>query len=805
MKLFVCDVEGTIFQAKYKIEGTDYSSTMWQPIAYKLGDDAVREEHESHQKWDNKEYENYLEWVKATILIHQKYDLKKDAFFELVNNAMYNEGVVEFFNNIDRNEYIPVLISGGFQELIDRAKRELGIEYGIGACEYIWGDDGRLVDWKLRQSDFGDKYSFLSDIFLEHSLNETQDWVFVGDGKNDVDIASRAPIAFAINPHVELASVTPFTIDSFMEIIPILNSDDAPYYISRRRGISNKQSVLLGQRMLNLGIEYESKIDRFSTESEKIKYLFFADISDDGNYLSDIELFKDIIKITLLYARRYLENNINLIELNQIIENDCLQPFNLNGISVLESTYVDQSSIDNQNMQWALRMNVPDLGTWFRQPIAGCRFKIDISVSLKSNVSFEIRIFSQQPDTEIIELESYRPKLIDDINNIYTLSNISKIQDSKRGRNFGYIKDYLNDIKRLFPIILFKDPLTKMFQASIDIDFIAKSLFTYAQIFTLSKIDFDKILKLKGFTQRKLANTELSDAEVIVFYPFVWEQPPKIYYSNEIFCSDDAIGYDYELKVRKIERRYAAFQLNLIDEVILKYKDNINKNASYSNHIFYENLCKDAQRISFERASRQSLKNRVSEVENQIIKWENRYNLKFDRTDSLVKRILLELSYHNKEMQNKFTDAKQLLVDGELVFSLLKTALFEQETDGKIEISGSVLQPFANAVEVFLRAKILLSLPRSEKINFLKDWKKNLKTIGDLGKFLDGCRRKNINLFVPFVDVDILIKDLISFSGERGKAISHHSFQDTFDEAQKRINRMYSLILEIDKKLKVWE
>ena len=72
MKLFVCDVEGTIFKATMKIEGTDYPSTMWQPIAYNLGEAAVREEKETHDKWDNLEYSNYLEWVKATIDIHRK-------------------------------------------------------------------------------------------------------------------------------------------------------------------------------------------------------------------------------------------------------------------------------------------------------------------------------------------------------------------------------------------------------------------------------------------------------------------------------------------------------------------------------------------------------------------------------------------------------------------------------------------------------------------------------------------------------------------------------------------------------------
>ena len=130
MKLLVCDVEGTIFKAEYKTEGTEYASTMWQPLARCLGDAAIEEEKESERKFHNGEYKNYAEWVEATIKIHKKYGLKRDDFYSLVNGAEYNEGVIEFFSKLDRRKYIPVLISGGFEELIGRAMRDLKIFYG---------------------------------------------------------------------------------------------------------------------------------------------------------------------------------------------------------------------------------------------------------------------------------------------------------------------------------------------------------------------------------------------------------------------------------------------------------------------------------------------------------------------------------------------------------------------------------------------------------------------------------------------------------------------------------------------------
>lgn len=58
-KLLVCDVEGTIFKAEYKISGTDYSSTMWQPLARELGDDAIQEELDSNIEWDQPNHGKY--------------------------------------------------------------------------------------------------------------------------------------------------------------------------------------------------------------------------------------------------------------------------------------------------------------------------------------------------------------------------------------------------------------------------------------------------------------------------------------------------------------------------------------------------------------------------------------------------------------------------------------------------------------------------------------------------------------------------------------------------------------------------
>lgn len=223
-RFLVMDVEGTIFKATFKLHGVDYKSTLWQPIARELGDAAMDEENMLADKYEHGGFSSYLDWVKATIDMHKRYSLKKDVFDELVNSAEYNTGVEEFFMNLNRNEWIPVLISGGFQNLIRRAENELDIEYGFGACEYFFDEHGYLVSHNIQPCDFDGKIKFLDAMLAEFKMNKRTDWVFVGDGKNDVPIARTAPKAFGITPHENLRAIDGLTeISSFMELLPYLD------------------------------------------------------------------------------------------------------------------------------------------------------------------------------------------------------------------------------------------------------------------------------------------------------------------------------------------------------------------------------------------------------------------------------------------------------------------------------------------------------------------------------------------------------------------------------------------------------
>lgn len=221
MKLLVFDVEGTLFKTTIKLPGTNLDSTIWQSLAKALGAGAIEEEVETHNKWKNKEYSSYLDWMKETIAIHRKYNLRQSLFEQVISSAQYNEGVVETIKSIDRSKYEIVMVTGGFRELTIRAQKDLNIIHSFAACEYFFDDDGILCAFNLLPCDFEGKIDFINLMLREYKIN-SQDWIFIGDGANDVPIAQHAPISIGYRPHCDLTGVVDYKIDHFDELLKII-------------------------------------------------------------------------------------------------------------------------------------------------------------------------------------------------------------------------------------------------------------------------------------------------------------------------------------------------------------------------------------------------------------------------------------------------------------------------------------------------------------------------------------------------------------------------------------------------------
>jgi phosphoserine phosphatase len=74
----------------------------------------------------------------------------------------------------------------------------------------------------LLPCDFSGKLHFILLILREYGLSP-DDWIFVGDGTNDVPVARKAPVSIAYAAHPELRRITTYSINSFSQLPALLD------------------------------------------------------------------------------------------------------------------------------------------------------------------------------------------------------------------------------------------------------------------------------------------------------------------------------------------------------------------------------------------------------------------------------------------------------------------------------------------------------------------------------------------------------------------------------------------------------
>jgi phosphoserine phosphatase len=220
--LLVLDVEGTLFESTIRLPGTTLDSTVWQGIAHALGDQAELAEIETHRLWNSGGYGNYLEWMAATIEIHIRHGLTRSVFDGVIERAQYHPNVLETLGSIDRKCWEPVIVSGGFRELARRAQADLQIKHAFAACEYLFDSGGRVAGYNLLPCDFAGKLDFVRLLLHEYELDD-DNWIFIGDGANDVPIARAAPFSIGFRPHSDLARVVDVSISDYRDLPSVLD------------------------------------------------------------------------------------------------------------------------------------------------------------------------------------------------------------------------------------------------------------------------------------------------------------------------------------------------------------------------------------------------------------------------------------------------------------------------------------------------------------------------------------------------------------------------------------------------------
>jgi phosphoserine phosphatase len=207
------DLEGTIFRKEHRLDNGIAAPSAWTVIADYLGQDCLDEEEKTKQRWLRGDYCGYVEWMRDTIRIHQKYGLRRSAFEEVINAVEFMPGVHQAVSEFRNSGTITAIVSGGFKALADRAQRGLKIDHALSACDYFFNDQTGAIDhFNLLPSDEEGKVDFVMLIAKEHGV-ALKDCAFIGDGKNDVHLALAVGCSVAFNAQPELKQVAHIVIE----------------------------------------------------------------------------------------------------------------------------------------------------------------------------------------------------------------------------------------------------------------------------------------------------------------------------------------------------------------------------------------------------------------------------------------------------------------------------------------------------------------------------------------------------------------------------------------------------------------
>jgi phosphoserine phosphatase len=213
IKLVFFDMEGQIFEPHIIETKKGIAPSIWTVISRHLGPKAAAEGEATKDKWGERQYACYVDWMEDVIHIHQKYGLTKNVFYNIVNKVKYIKGVEETIKELRKRGYIVAVISGGFKNLADRAIRDLGIHHVFAACEYFFDEKTKkLKSWNLMPCDYQGKVDFMRLLIKEHGLKAKQ-CAFVGDGVNDISLAKECCISIAFNGRKELQEVTTYAVN----------------------------------------------------------------------------------------------------------------------------------------------------------------------------------------------------------------------------------------------------------------------------------------------------------------------------------------------------------------------------------------------------------------------------------------------------------------------------------------------------------------------------------------------------------------------------------------------------------------
>ena len=212
VKACVFGLEGTLFKKSYELLGGRHFLSAWGALCASLSPEAGQEDLENGKRFRSGGYQGYSLWVADTILLHQKYGLDRKHFDAVINSVEYHSGVAETISTLQAAGITIAVVSGGLKALADRVALDHGVCHCFAAAEYFWNSDDSLRHWNILPTDFAHKRSAVEMLLKDIGINREQ-CAFVGDGKNDIDVAGYVGRSVAFNPHQELKDCCEFVVE----------------------------------------------------------------------------------------------------------------------------------------------------------------------------------------------------------------------------------------------------------------------------------------------------------------------------------------------------------------------------------------------------------------------------------------------------------------------------------------------------------------------------------------------------------------------------------------------------------------
>lgn len=185
----------------------------WTVLASEIGEECLKEEEASKDRWNRGEYANYLAWMLDTVQIHKKYKLNKSTFEKVMSSVKWTDGLAPAFEAFRSWNAITVIVSGGFKYHADQLQSELKIDHSFCGCEYFFDEStGLIKHFNLLPADVEGKVDFMKLMTKEYKVTP-EECAFVGDGMNDVELAKAVGCSIAFNAQQQLKDVATCVIE----------------------------------------------------------------------------------------------------------------------------------------------------------------------------------------------------------------------------------------------------------------------------------------------------------------------------------------------------------------------------------------------------------------------------------------------------------------------------------------------------------------------------------------------------------------------------------------------------------------